>query len=121
MQKNRNKILVSACLARVKCRYNGKDAFNEKILELMRESEIICVCPELLAGQPVPRCACNIHGGDGGSVINGTAKVIGTDGLDYTQSYLNGAKKALEIALENNVTCAYLKSNPSIHLSSPKV
>ena len=115
MKTNKNKILVSACLAGAKCRYNGKDAFNVKILELMQDSEIICVCPELLGGELTPRPACNIVGGDGRDVINGTAKVIGVDGQDYTQSYLNGAQKALKIALENNVKKAYLKSNPSIN------
>ena len=44
------------------------------------------------------------------SVISGKAKVVGDDGKDYTENYLKGARKALEIALEHNVKKAYLKS-----------
>lgn len=106
----KEKVLFSACLVGTRCRYNGTDAFNEKILEILNKSEVVSVCPELLAGEPIPRPACNIHGGDGSDVIKGKAKVIGVDGQDYTESYLNGAREALKIALENNVKKAYLKS-----------
>ena len=77
---------------------------------ILNKSEIISVCPELLAGEPIPRPACNIHNGTGEDVINGKAKIIGTNGKDYTENYLKGARKALEIALEHNVKKAYLKS-----------
>jgi len=31
----KEKVLFSACLVGTKCRYNGADAFNEKILEIL--------------------------------------------------------------------------------------
>ena len=108
--KQKNKILVSACLAGVKCRYNGTDAFNEKILKELKDSELVIVCPELLGGETTPRPACNIDQLDGHAVLAGKAKIMGIDGKDYTESYVRGAKKALEIALANNVKKAYLKS-----------
>ncbi|MFC1843154.1 DUF523 domain-containing protein [Candidatus Dependentiae bacterium] len=110
MEKNKEKVLCSACLTGTKCRYNGTDAFNKKTLVMLSKSEIISVCPELLAGEPIPRPACSIHHGDGHDVIKGKAKIIGEDGKDYTESYLKGAQKALKIALEYNVKKAYLKS-----------
>jgi len=110
MKKKKDKVLFSACLVGTKCRYNSTDAFNKEILEVLGKSEAINVCPELLGGEPIPRPACNIHGGDGHDVIKGKAKVIGIDGKDYTKSYLLGAQKALAIAVENNVKKAYLKS-----------
>ena len=123
----KEKVLFSACLVGTKCRYNGSDAFNKKTLEVLSKSEIISVCPELLAGEPIPRPACNIQSAfpqaqntrdqdlskqnfDGHDVIKGKAKIIGDDGKDYTENYLKGAHKALEIALKNNIKKAYLKS-----------
>ena len=108
--KNQETVLVSACLVGVRCRYNGKDAFSERILKEFENKAVICVCPELLAGQGIPRVACNIHNGDGQDVLEGKAKVIGIDGNDYTKAYLEGAYKALELAKTHNVKCAYLKS-----------
>ena len=124
---DKQKVLFSACLIGINCRYNGTSALNNKILEVLSKSEVISLCPELLAGEPIPRPACNIHGVlrpaqdarsqnllkdnfDGHDVIEGKAKIIGEDGKDYTESYLKGARKALAIALKNNVTKAYLKS-----------
>jgi len=107
---DKEKVLCSACLVGSKCRYNGTDAFSKKILEILSKSEIISICPELLAGEPIPRPACNIHNGTGEDVIKGKAKIIGLDGKDYTKKYLRGAHKALQIALEHNAKKAYLKS-----------
>jgi len=107
---NKEKILISACLIGAKCRYNGTNAFNKKALEILSKSEVITVCPELLAGEPIPRTTCNIHNGTGQDVIKGKARIIGTDGKDYTENYLKGAHKALKIALEYNIKKAYLKS-----------
>jgi len=108
--EQKNKILVSACLTGVRCRYNSTDAFNKQILEELKNSELVIVCPELLGGEPTPRPACNIDQLDGNAVLAGKAKVIGEDGKDYTKNYVRGAKKALEIALANDVKKAYLKS-----------
>lgn len=105
-----NKVLVSACLAGVECRYNGSHSFNKKLLNELKESEVIICCPELLAKEPIPRPACNIHNGDGLDVLNGKAKIIGVDNKDYTAIYLRGARKALEIAKKYNIKRFFLQS-----------
>ncbi len=102
-------ILVSACLAGIKCRYNGGDAFSFKIVKFLKNHSIIIVCPELLSGLPIPRTPCQIVGGDGNDVLNHKAKVLGQDGRDYTQEFIHGAKLALAIALKNKIFQAYLK------------
>ncbi len=107
----KEKILVSACLAGIKCRYNGSDAHTSELIKELSSSELIICCPELLGGMPIPRPACNIHGGEGQDVVDGNAEVIGIDNKNYTENYRQGALKALKIALSSGVTKAYLKKN----------
>lgn len=42
------KILVSACLIGINCRYDGGNNRNDKVIALMQENEIVPVCPECL-------------------------------------------------------------------------
>lgn len=52
------RILVSACLLGYNCKYNGKNNYNSKIVELLKEHEVIPVCPEMLGGLSCPRIPC---------------------------------------------------------------
>ncbi|MBQ3018335.1 MAG: DUF523 domain-containing protein, partial [Clostridia bacterium] len=49
------KILVSACLLGIPCRYDGKSKPNEKVISLKEKYEIIPACPECLGGLTTPR------------------------------------------------------------------
>lgn len=84
------KILVSACLLGVSCRFDGKSKPDEKILRLLENPEIqlIPVCPEILGGLGIPRPPCEIKGG----------KVLTEDGIDRTAQYERGAEETLKIA-----------------------
>lgn len=104
-------ILVSACLNGKNCRYNASNALNQPLIDNLKNKLIIECCPEIMAGLPIPRASCNIHGGDGFDVLTEKAKIIGVDGKDYTQSFIYGANIALEKALKNRVKKAYLKDN----------
>ena len=91
--------LVSACLLGIPCRYDGTaDELDPYIVSLLKEREVIAICPELLAGLPTPRGPFEIVGGDGHDVLDGAAKVMSLDGVDYTRQFTDGAQKALEIA-----------------------
>ena len=48
-------IIVSACLAGYRCRYDGKTKPDPEIVELVKRGEAIPVCPELFGGLPCPR------------------------------------------------------------------
>ena len=48
-------IIVSACLAGYRCRYDGKTVPNDEIVALVKRGEAIPVCPEMLGGLPCPR------------------------------------------------------------------
>ena len=59
----RVKILVSACLLGRNCKYNGGSNYCKKVVQLAKEREVIPVCPEVLAGMPVPRTPIEIVNG----------------------------------------------------------
>jgi len=42
------KILVSACLLGINCKYDGTSNKNEKILKLAKDYILIPACPEIL-------------------------------------------------------------------------
>lgn len=57
------KVIVSACLLGKNCKYNGGNNRNEKVIEFLKDKEIIEVCPEVLAGLGIPRTPIEIVNG----------------------------------------------------------
>ncbi|MGM0791352.1 MAG: DUF523 domain-containing protein [Bacillota bacterium] len=101
-------LLVSSCLAGLEVRYNGTHCLHEKIRQLIDQNKAVSICPELLGGFPVREPA-EITGGDGGDVLDGTARVIEKSGRDVTELYINGAYAALKKAEELQVSTVVLK------------
>ena len=93
-------IIVSACLAGLPCRYDGKKAINPDVQQLVKEGKAIPVCPEQLGGLPTPRSAAEMKAG----------KVINTDGDDVTEAFEKGAAVVLEIAQQYGCKDALLKA-----------
>ncbi|MEA4952063.1 DUF523 domain-containing protein [Aminivibrio sp.] len=93
------KILVSACLLGVNCRYDGGGALNNSVLALMERHELIPVCPELLGGLPTPREPAEISVG----------RVRTISGIDVTEQYGRGAAESLRLALLFGCSAALLK------------
>lgn len=109
----KQKILISACLLGNKVRYDGKDSFCDHpiLQQWQQQQQLIIVCPEMAGGLPTPRPACQIVGSGGGdAVLQGTAQVISSEGMDATAQYLQGAHKALELAQTHHVAMAILKA-----------
>ena len=106
-----NKILVSACLLGNKVRYDSNDVPTESNLldEWNSEGRLIAFCPEVAGGLSVPRLPAEIRSEDGNAVLDGTAKVFDNQGNDVSENFINGAKKALETAQNNQVKVAILK------------
>jgi len=98
-------ILVSSCLAGIRCRYNGTDFKIDKIEQMVLEGKAIPLCPEVMGGLDTPRACCEI-------IINSEDKrlVISENGDDCTDFYENGARKAQEIARILEIDTAILKS-----------
>lgn len=93
------KILVSACLLGLNCRYCGGGALDAEVLKLNEKNCIIPVCPEQLGGLSVPRPPCEIKNG----------KVMGKDGTDKTDEFGKGAEETLRLAQMLGCTHAVLK------------
>ena len=93
-------ILVSACMAGFRCRYDAKVVSNGEITELVRTGQAVPVCPEMLGGLPCPRIPCE-------RTPNG---VTARDGTDQTQAFLLGAEETLRIAKLYGCDRAILKA-----------
>ena len=104
------KILVSACLLGVNCRYDGGNSRNENAVKRHKLEEFVPVCPEEAGGLPTPRPPVEIVGGDGNDVLDGKAKVMTADGEDKTEAFLKGAQHALKLAQSQGATRVVLKS-----------
>lgn len=57
------KVLVSACITGKNCKYNGGNNLNPKVIEFLKDKEIIEICPELLANMPIPRFSAELVNG----------------------------------------------------------
>ena len=68
------KVVISACLLGVRCRYDGGDSRNQTAMRQKKTYQLIPVCPEESGGLPTPRPPAEIVGGDGNDVLDGTGK-----------------------------------------------
>ena len=104
-------VLLSACLAGEKCRYDGQDSRNDDLLDDLEASWIISVCPEQMGGLTTPRIPAEIEDGNGHDVVNGRVDVMDRNGITVTTSFLEGAVEGVKIAKESGAKMAYLKEN----------
>ncbi len=103
------KILVSACLLGINCKYNGFNNYNIDVINYVKKHECLPICPEQLSGLTTPRACMEI--------ING--KVFDEEGTDYTkklnngcnevQKYIDMFKPNLAILKSKSPTCGYGK------------
>ena len=93
------KILVSACLLGVRCRYDGKSKPHPAVERLMEQHTLIPVCGEIFGGLPTPRVSAERQG----------ARVVTADGRDVTAAYRRGAEEVLRLAERYGCTAAILK------------
>jgi uncharacterized protein YbbK (DUF523 family) len=110
MGDNRDMMLISACLAGKKCKYNGGDNLHPLFLRLVEEGQARLVCPEELGGLPVPRSPSEIRGGSGEDVLDGKARVINKQGEDVSRQFLAGADETLQIARQAGAAQVIFKS-----------
>ena len=93
------KLLVSACLMGVGCRYDGQNNQIPQLKELMKKHTCIPVCPEIFGGLPTPRPPAELQGG----------KVVNKEGQDVTQAFVRGTAEVLRLAKLYGCKAALLK------------
>lgn len=94
------RVLISACLLGVMCRYDGNTNRIQEIDELKEKVCLIPVCPEQLGGMTTPRLPSEKR--DGG--------VYAKDGTDVTKPFERGAMEAAKIADLFGADMAILKA-----------
>lgn len=97
------KFAASACLAGVKCRYDGEDKKLKKIYLQVKKGKGMLFCPEQLGGLPTPRKAARIK------YNSGTKMVLSVTGEDLSQFFLRGANLSSRIVKRFKIGSAYLK------------
>ncbi|MBQ1632297.1 MAG: DUF523 domain-containing protein [Clostridia bacterium] len=95
-------IIVSACLAGYRCRYDGKVIPDAEIVALVKQGGAIPVCPEMMGGLPCPRVPAE-RTADG-------RRVVTKDGGDVTDAYQRGAEETLRMARLYGCEHAILKA-----------
>lgn len=93
------RILVSACLLGVGCRYDGQNNQLPQLEQLMKKHTCIPVCPEIFGGLPTPRVPAERQGN----------KVITRDGQDVTENFIRGTAEVLRLADLYHCKAALLK------------
>ena len=98
----REKVLISACLAGINCKFNGENnLLDSGILdEISKRYHLLFVCPEVFGGLSTPREPAEMKGG---LVVTKTAK-------DVSENFKFGAEICLKIAKLNGCKKAILKA-----------
>lgn len=96
----RPRLLVSACLLGVPCRYDGGSLPLEGLDALAERFELIPVCPEQLGGLSTPRPPSERRG----------SRVVTFDGADVTDAFRRGAEEAVRLARRRGAALALLKA-----------
>jgi len=93
-------ILISACLIGEPCRFDGQSKERTDLLDLLKEYNLIAVCPEVAGGLPTPRPPAEITG----------TQVLRENGEDVTAQFQTGSQECLDRGITENTSRAILKS-----------
>lgn len=98
----REKLLISACLAGINCKFNGENNLLDSgvLDEISKKYHLLFVCPEVFGGLSTPREPAEMKGG---LVVTKTAK-------DVSENFKFGAEICLKIAKLNGCKKAILKA-----------
>ena len=81
------RVLISACLLGVSCRYDGASQPHSLAAALARCHELVPVCPEQLGGLATPRPPAERQGN----------RVVTRSGTDVTEAYCRGAAEKVRL------------------------
>lgn len=93
------KLLISACLLGVRCRYDGASKARPLAEALAEHHTLIPICPEQMGGLSTPRPPSERRGD----------RVVANTGADVTEQYRRGAEEALRLCQLFGCEAAVLK------------
>ena len=93
------KILVSACLLGLRCRYDGRSKPNAAVLALGEKHTLVPCCPEQLGGLPTPHSPSEWQGD----------RIVNRAGEELTAQDLRGGGEAVNRARTLGCGAAVLK------------
>ena len=96
----KEKLLISACLLGIGCRYDGGRVKKVDVDALRERYDLVPVCPEIYGGLPTPRTPSERVGD----------RVVMKDGRDVTENFLRGMQSTLDIAEAAGARLALLKA-----------
>lgn len=94
------KVAVSACLLGHNCKYSGGNNLNQKVLDFVKDKQVVAICPEVLGGLPTPRKPAEL--------VHGIATT--GDGVNVQREFQKGVALALEQIAKEEVECVILQS-----------
>lgn len=94
------KVLVSACLLGRNCKYNGGNNLSPKLLEFLKDKQVVEICPEVLAGFPTPRPRIERRNG----------RVVNEFGADVDDACRAGVAKAMAQIAGQTIDLVILQS-----------
>ena len=97
------KILISACMLGISCRYDGKSKLAVTDVEfraLNEKYQLVPFCPEIYGGLPTPRVPSERVGDE----------VYMKDGTRVTDNFKKGASEALKLCHDLGIRKAILKA-----------
>lgn len=95
-----SKILISACLLGLSCRFDGAKKPCAKAIKLNETETLIPFCPECMGGLSTPRPPAERQGD----------RVVNSEGAEVTAQYQKGAQEALLLCQALGIRKAVLKS-----------
>lgn len=108
-------LLVSACLAGVRSRWDGRSCPHPAVVALVQQGRALPVCPEQLGGLPTPRRPARLTAG-GEDVLDGSARVVDDRRVDVTAAFLRGAREVATLArLVGSREGILKRGSPSCH------
>lgn len=94
------KVLVSACLLGENCKYSGGNNFNQRVVDFVKDKEIIPICPEVMGGLDTPR--------NPAEIVNGV--VMTNAGENVDAQFHAGVQKVLELIEDEDIEFAILQA-----------
>ena len=94
------RVLVSACPMGKNCKYNGGNNCNARVIDFLKDKEVVEVCPEVLGGLSTPRPPAEL--------VDGVAMTI--DGNSVDAEFRRGVEIAMQKAALADIDMAILQS-----------